>query len=206
MTSNQFFLAQLHERSHGQYVKKWSGLYSNKAFLQKQICGLQLDRAQWVTVSKIYLLSELWKVGRKEARQGTLGGSIFLSQGIQRAMQEISLVREGNGTPLQYSCLENPMDGGAWQAVVHGVARSRTRLSDFTFTFHFHALEKEMATHSVFLPGESQGRGSLVGCCLWGRTESDTTEATQQQQQQQFQKQIQKKKSPACHGFRKKII
>ena len=55
---------------------------------------------------------------------------------------------EGNGTPLQYSCLENSMDGGAWWAVVHGVAKSRTRLSDFTFTFPFHALEKEMATHS----------------------------------------------------------
>ena len=58
---------------------------------------------------------------------------------------------EGNGTPLQYSCLENPMDRGAWWAAVHGVARSRTRLSDFTFTFHFHALEKEMATHSSVL-------------------------------------------------------
>ena len=85
---------------------------------------------------------------------------------------------EGNGTPLQYCCLENPMDGGAWWAAVHGVAKSRTRLSDFIFAFHFHALEKEMATHSMFLPGESQGRGSLVGCRLWGRTESDTTEAT----------------------------
>ena len=70
------------------------------------------------------------------------------------------------------------MDGGAWKAAVHGVARSRTRLSDFTFTFHSHALEKEMAATPVFLPGESQGWGSLVGCCLWGRTESDTTEAT----------------------------
>ena len=55
---------------------------------------------------------------------------------------------EGDGTPLQYSCLENPMDGGAWWAAVHGVAKSQTRLSDITFTFHFHALEKEMATHS----------------------------------------------------------
>ena len=85
---------------------------------------------------------------------------------------------EGNGTPLQYSCLENPMDTGAWWAAAHGVTKSQTRLSDFTFSFHFHALEKEMATHSVFLPGESQGWGSLVGCHLWGRTESDTTEAT----------------------------
>ena len=59
--------------------------------------------------------------------------------------------REGSGTPLQYSCLENPMDGGAWWATVHGVSKSRTRLSDFTFTFHFHALEKEMATHSSVL-------------------------------------------------------
>ena len=59
--------------------------------------------------------------------------------------------RGGNGTPLQYSCLENPMDGGAWWAAVHGVAKSRAQLSDFTFTFHFHALEKEMATHSSVL-------------------------------------------------------
>ena len=58
---------------------------------------------------------------------------------------------EGNGTPLQYSCLENPMDGGAWKAAVHGVAEGRTRLNNFTFTFHFHALEKEMATHSSVL-------------------------------------------------------
>ena len=85
---------------------------------------------------------------------------------------------EGNGTPLQYSCLENPMDGGARWAAVHGVAKSRTRLSDFPFTFHFHALEKEMATAPVFLPGESQGRGSLVGCHLWGCRESNTTEVT----------------------------
>ena len=70
------------------------------------------------------------------------------------------------------------MNGGAWWAAVHGVAKGRTRLSDFTFTFHFHALEKAMATHSKCLPGESQGRGSLAGCRLWGRTESDTTEAT----------------------------
>ena len=60
---------------------------------------------------------------------------------------------------------------------------SPTRLSNFTFTFHFHALEKEMQPTPVFLPGESQGRGSLVGCHLWGHAESDTTEATQQQQQ-----------------------
>ena len=85
---------------------------------------------------------------------------------------------EGDGTPLQYSCLENPRDGGAWWAAVHGVAKSQTQLSDFTFTFHFHALEKEMATHSSVLAWGIPGTGSLVGCRLWGLTESDTTEAT----------------------------
>ena len=86
--------------------------------------------------------------------------------------------REGNGTPLQYTCLENPMDGGTWWAAVHGVARSQTRLSDFTFSFHSHALEKEMATHSSVLACRIPGTGEPVGCRLWGRTESDTTEAT----------------------------
>ena len=96
-------------------------------------------------------------------------------------LQKFSLATttgEGNGIPLQYSCLESPLDRGAWWAAVHGVAKSQTWLSDFTFTFHFHALEKKMATPLVFLTGESQGRGSLVGCRLWGRTELDTTEAT----------------------------
>ena len=73
------------------------------------------------------------------------------------------------------------MDGGAWWAAVRGVLKSWTRLSAFTFASPFHALEREMAAHSGVLPGESQGRWSLVGCCLWGHTESDTTEATQQQ-------------------------
>ena len=72
-------------------------------------------------------------------------------------------IGEGNGTPLQYSCLENPMDGGAWWAAVHGVARSRTRLSDFTFTFHFPALEKEMATHSSVLAWRIPGIGEPGG-------------------------------------------
>ena len=67
--------------------------------------------------------------------------------------------REGNGTPLQYSCLENPIDGGAWWSAVHGIAEGRTQLSDFTFTFHFHALEEEMATHSTVLAWRIPGTG-----------------------------------------------
>ena len=70
---------------------------------------------------------------------------------------------EGNGTPLQYSCPENPMDGGAWWAAVHGVDKSQTRLRDFTFTFHFHALEKEMATHSSVLAWRIPGMAEPGG-------------------------------------------
>ena len=73
------------------------------------------------------------------------------------------LVGEGNGTPLQYSCLENPMDKGAWKAAVHGVAEGWTWLSDFTFTIHFHSLEKEMATHSSVLAWRIPGTGEPGG-------------------------------------------
>ena len=73
------------------------------------------------------------------------------------------LLREGNGTPLQYSCLEDPMDGGAWWAAVYGVAKSQTQLSNFTFTFHLHALEKEMATHSRVLAWRISGTGEPGG-------------------------------------------
>ena len=72
-------------------------------------------------------------------------------------------IGEGNGTPLQYSCLANPMDGGAWKAAVHGVTESQTRLSDFTFIFHFHALEKEMATHFSVLAWRIPGTGEPSG-------------------------------------------
>ena len=75
---------------------------------------------------------------------------------------------EGNGIPLQYSCLENPMDGGAWWAAIHGVAKSRTRLSDFTFTFHFHALEKEIATHSSVLAWRIPRTGEPGGLLSMG--------------------------------------
>ena len=87
-----------------------------------------------------------------------LGPDIWVS-----CLSLLSSFGEGDGTPLQHSCLENPMDGGAWWAAVHGVAEGRTRLSDFTFTFHFHALEKEMAPHSSVLAWRSPGTGEPGG-------------------------------------------
>ena len=90
---------------------------------------------------------------------------------------------QGDGTPLQYSCLANPMDGGgAWWAAVHGVTKSRTQLSNSLSRFTFMHWRRKWQPTPVFLPGESQGQRSLVGCRLWGCTESDTTEVTQQQQ------------------------
>ena len=78
------------------------------------------------------------------------------------------MVWKANGTPLQYSCLENPTDGGAWWAAVHGAAKSQTRPSDFTFTFHFHAWEKEMATHSSVLALRIPGTGEPGGLLSMG--------------------------------------
>ena len=75
----------------------------------------------------------------------------------------MGILGEGNGNPLQYSCLENPKDEGAWWAAVYGVAQSWTRLINFTFTFHFHALEKEMATHSSVLAWKIPGTGESGG-------------------------------------------
>ena len=103
--------------------------------------------------------------------------SILVSLGYMPRSGIAGSYREGDGTPLQYSCLENPTDGGAWKAAVHGVLKNWTRLRDFTFPFHFHTLEKWRPT-PVLLPGESQGWGNLVGCRLWGCSESDMTEAT----------------------------
>ena len=105
---------------------------------------------------------------------------MFLNNSLSIACR----IGEGNGSPLQCSCLENPMEGGAWQAAFMGLLGVghdlATSLSLFTF---MHWRRKQQPT-PVLLPGESQGQGSLVGCRLWGRIESDTTEATQQQWQQ----------------------
>ena len=96
---------------------------------------------------------------------------IDLSRPFLKGLKHIFIEQcsgEGNGTPLQYSCLENPMDGGAWEAAVHGVAKSWTWLRDFTFTFHFMPWRRKWQPTPVFLPEESQRWESLVGCLLWG--------------------------------------
>ena len=89
----------------------------------------------------------------------------------------LSCIGEGKGNPLQCSCLENPRDGGAWWAAVYGVAQSRTRLKRLNSSSIWFRRRRWHPT-PVLLPGKSHGRRSLVGCRLWGRTESDTTEAT----------------------------
>ena len=89
-------------------------------------------------------------------------------------MHILCVYGEGNGTPLQYSCLENPIDGGAWKAAVHGVAEGWTPLSDFTFTFHFHTLEKEMATHLQCSCLENPRDGGACWAAVYGVTQSWT--------------------------------
>ena len=112
---------------------------------------LQARILEWVAFPFSRVSSQPWDWTQVSRNAGWLFTSLATRDG------------ERNGTPLQHSCLENPMDGEAWWATVHGVAKSRTRLSDFTFTFHFHALEKEMATHSSVLawriPGTGEPRG-----------------------------------------------
>ena len=104
------------------------------------------------------------------SRPTSLSGHQFLFSGLPVAHVGLLLnsllvphAGEGDGTPLQFSCLENPLDGGAWWAAVHGVAEGRTQLSNFTFSFHFHALEKEMATHSSVLAWRIPGMGEPGG-------------------------------------------
>ena len=82
---------------------------------------------------------------------------------LSYSLTALRIYGEGDGTPLQYSCLENPMDGGAWKAAVHGVAEGQTRLSNFIFIFHLHAMEKEMATHSSVLAWRIPGTGEPGG-------------------------------------------
>ena len=123
------------------------------AGVRKKGCSWRYHRGKGHEDEKVY---GRWGRGQRGAQWRTRMGK---ASGI---------VGEGNGTPLQYSCLENPMDGGAWKAVVHGVAEGRTRLSDFTLTFHFHALKKEMATHSSVLAWRIPRTGHAGGLLSMG--------------------------------------
>ena len=152
-----------------------------------------LDKGKWSQVSKCWVDNvhrsiPLWRMEYIEEITKRVINSKSFSwvEAVERQSKQLvwDVVRtgEGDGTPLQYSCLENPMDGGAWWAAVCGVAKSRTRLSDFTFTFHFHALEKEMATHSSILawriPGtEDPGRRPSMGSHRVGDDWSDLAAA-----------------------------
>ena len=116
-----------------------------------------------LTESVLSSIPVCWHISKKNH---PLGNSLYthqLKQHYTKLRSTSQWVGEGNGTPLQYSCLENPMDGAAWQAAVHGVTKSQIRLSNFTFTFHFHALEKEMATHSSVLAWRIPGLGEPGG-------------------------------------------
>ena len=141
-------------------------------------CPKELDMTQWLNNMmrrKQALINLFLTIFYKEIKN-------FNYLNVSSILKYIVLnkLREGNGTSLQYSCLENPMDGGAWKDAVHGVAEGRTWLGDFTFTFHFHALEKEMASHFNVLAWRIPGTGGAwwAAVCLWGHTESDTTEVT----------------------------
>ena len=126
------------------------------------VLGQRKNRAQ---EGNIRLLKYQWQYGTSFKCYIALNLMVKLGEKMNVGIlcKSSAKIGEGNGTPLQYSCLENPMDRGAWKAAIHGFAKSRTRLSDFTFTFHFHALEKEMATHSSVpawrLPGTGEPGG-----------------------------------------------
>ena len=118
----------------------------------------------YIYISPTILWPIKWKdsVLKRQSRK-SVNQIIVQNLAYQNYLNLSSYFREGNGNPLQHSCLENPMDRGAWSAAVHGVAQSWTRLSDFTFTFNFHAVEKKMATHSRVLAWRIPGAGEPGG-------------------------------------------
>ena len=125
-------------------------------------CPLRnLFAGQEATVRTGHETTDWFRIG-KGVRQGYILSPCLFTLYVEY------IIGEGNGTSLQHSCLEDPMDGGAWWVTVHGVAKSQTRLSDFTFTFHFHALEKEMATHSSVFAWGIPGTGEPCGLLSLG--------------------------------------
>ena len=123
-------------------------------------------------LSEIHVQEELGMRNGKQQNMWISGPNIFTLYLSVSCLMEKAMACHFSTLAWKIPWTEEP------SRLVHGVAKSRTRLSDFTFTFHFHALEKEMATYSSVLAWESQGRVSLVGCCLWSRAELDTTEMT----------------------------
>ena len=128
--------------------------------IQISVCSVRLQALLLFTFIFSSVLPALW-ISNSSNSCNSFVENILLD--TDDFLQLYKVKGEGNGTRLQYSCLENPMGGGAWWAAVHGVAKSQTRLSDFTFTFHFHALEKEMATHSRVLAWRIPGTGEPGG-------------------------------------------
>ena len=122
------------------------GLYPDKTIIQKDTCTPAF-------IAMVFIIAKTWKQSKCPSTD----------EWIKNMWYIYTIVREGNGNPVQYSCLENPMDGRAWWAAVHGVTKSWTQLSNFTFTFHFHALKKEMATHSSILVWRIPGTGKPGG-------------------------------------------
>ena len=129
----------------------------------------------------------IWKPRREASVESNPAGTLSLNSNLLYVGESkfllfvpfhLCYLGEGNGTPLHYSCRGNPMDRGAWWATVHGVAKSRTWLSDSLSLFTFMRWRRKWQPTLVFLPGESKGWGSLVGCHLWVRTESGMTDAT----------------------------
>jgi len=154
--------ANLFWKSGHTFLKSISGpAASTQSSLEPSSDGTILDHNQKTRCQDTYAKVEHFTLSR-------------VSEPHHRMMKRYCLVTnreadgEDNGTPLQYSCLANPMEGGTWWAAVHGVAKSWTWLSDFPFTFHFHALEKEMATHSSVLAWRIPGTGEPDGLLSMG--------------------------------------
>ena len=151
---------------------RWLDSITNSMDLNfNKLLEIAEDRRAWDAtvpgVPKTQIQFSNWKITYSLATENhpviLLMLQLYVFQSCSNMITTSYMHREGNGTPLQYSCLENPMDGGAWNAAVHGVAEGRIRLSDFTFTFHFYALEKEMATHSSVLAWRIPGTGEPSG-------------------------------------------
>ena len=148
--------------------------FNNSEYIHKRTESKDLKRYLYTHVHSIIHNSQKVEITQMSMSHVYTRNTVIHKMDYYSALKRND--EESNGNPLQYSCLANPMDRGAWWAAVHGVAMSQTRLSDFNFTFmHW---RRQWQPTPVFLPGESQGQGSLVGCCLWDCTESDTTEVT----------------------------